>query len=284
MKKLFENIRNYFVKPTKIVGLNPTTFQERWSVITKPYQLLSLFIILLAVIFYASTLLLSYTSLNFLLPKSSTTESQEEIIKTIEDVEKLSSKLEFQERYIQNLQNVILGNVSIDSIFEVNDDDVYSFNQTNIDTLLGEEEMALSREVERRNQEVTTTVPSYETQFMVEPVSGKLSQSFNIKDHPAVDIITENEASILSINDGFVINSSYSDLDGWVIIIKHKNGFTSVYKHCSKLFKDVGDKVSAGDVIGIVGNTGDRSSGPHLHFELWGNSGPLNPKDYFSFD
>lgn len=284
MKKFLNKIRKYFTSPTKVVGLNPTSFQERWSIIAKPYQLISLLIIFLVLTFYVSTLLLSYTSLHFLLPKSVTVESQDKIIKTVEEVENLSNKLEHQDRYIQNLQNVILGKVSIDSIFEITDEEVYSFNKNDIDTIFGEEEVALSREVERRNQEVTTEKPPYETQFMVEPVSGKLSQSFDIKDHPAVDIVTESEASILSINDGFVINSNFSDLDGWVIIIKHKNGFTSIYKHCSKLFKEVGDKVSAGDVIGIVGNTGDRSSGPHLHFELWGNSGPLNPKDYFSFD
>ena len=283
MKKQLKNIIAKLSKPTKLVGLNPTTFDEKWSLITKPYQLISVLLILLILNFYLSYLLLSYTGLNYLLPKSATIESQSEILKTVEEVDRLAEKINFQERYIRNLQNVILGKSKIDSIFEITDDDMHSFSIFEIDTTLREEENVLSQEIEAR-QKVIQSQNNYDSQYMVDPVKGKISQNFNKIDHPAVDIVTKKDAPILSIYDGFVINSSYSDLDGWVVILKHINGFTSVYKHCKEVFIEVGDKVKGGDVIAVVGDSGRRSSGPHLHFELWGSSGALNPKEYFSFD
>jgi len=68
-----------------------------------------------------------------------------------------------------------------------------------------------------------------------------------------------------------------------VIQIQHESNLLSVYKHNSVLYKKVGDRVNAGEVISIIGNTGEFSSGPHLHFELWYNGIPLNPEEYITF-
>jgi murein DD-endopeptidase MepM/ murein hydrolase activator NlpD len=68
-----------------------------------------------------------------------------------------------------------------------------------------------------------------------------------------------------------------------VIAIQHKNDYVSLYKHNSSLLKEVGDFVNAGDHIAVIGSSGELSSGPHLHFELWHKGTPTNPEDYISF-
>ena len=66
-------------------------------------------------------------------------------------------------------------------------------------------------------------------------------------------------------------------------MIQHKDDYLSIYKHNSILLKDVGDFVLAGEHVAVIGNSGELSSGPHLHFELWHKGVPVNPLDYISF-
>ena len=78
-------------------------------------------------------------------------------------------------------------------------------------------------------------------------------------------------------------------MDGWtvetgyVIYIQHENDLISVYKHNSVLLKKTGNVVKAGDAIAIIGNSGELTTGPHLHFELWHNGTPIDPQTYIVF-
>ena len=67
------------------------------------------------------------------------------------------------------------------------------------------------------------------------------------------------------------------------IMIQHDNNIISSYKHNHKLLKSVGDIVKAGEVIAVIGNTGEHTTGPHLHFELWENGKPVDPLKYIIF-
>ena len=83
--------------------------------------------------------------------------------------------------------------------------------------------------------------------------------------------------------DGTVALASWTSETGYIIAILHDNNLFSVYKHNSVLLKKQGDKVSAGEAIAIIGNSGELSSGPHLHFELWHNNKPIDPEQYIVF-
>ena len=80
-----------------------------------------------------------------------------------------------------------------------------------------------------------------------------------------------------------VIISHWAYETGYVIGVQHNNDYISFYKHNSVLLKSVGDYVNAGDHIAIIGNSGELSSGTHLHFELWHKGIPVNPENYISF-
>jgi murein DD-endopeptidase MepM/ murein hydrolase activator NlpD len=98
-----------------------------------------------------------------------------------------------------------------------------------------------------------------------------------------VDLVAKDKSRISSVLDGTVIISHWTSETGYVIAIQHKNDYVSLYKHNSSLLKEVGDFVNAGDHIAVIGNSGELSSGPHLHFELWHKGTPVNPEDYISF-
>ena len=102
-------------------------------------------------------------------------------------------------------------------------------------------------------------------------------------DTVGIDLVAKEKSRISSVLDGTVIVSHWTSETGYVIAIQHKNDYISLYKHNSLLLKEVGDYVNAGDHIAVIGNSGELSSGPHLHFELWHKGTPVNPENYISF-
>lgn len=113
------------------------------------------------------------------------------------------------------------------------------------------------------------------------PAKGQYSREFNAATgHYGLDIAAKEGSSIRAIADGVVIHAEWTMNYGNVIYIQHRDGYISVFKHCASLFKKAGDLVAKNDIVGTVGNGGIISSGPHLHFELWRDGVPLDPKKY----
>ncbi|WP_109833010.1 M23 family metallopeptidase [Reichenbachiella versicolor] len=118
--------------------------------------------------------------------------------------------------------------------------------------------------------------------YLFKPVEGIVSDGFG-KDHLAVDIVAKQDEPVKAVADGTVIFASWTQDSGYVMAIQHSGNLLSMYKHNSDLLKNVGNFVSAGEVISIIGNTGELTSGPHLHFELWYNGNPINPEEFIRF-
>lgn len=116
------------------------------------------------------------------------------------------------------------------------------------------------------------------------PISGKVTFLYESSQHPAIDIVPNKDETIKAALDGTVIFSGWTPEDGNVICIQHPDNWITVYKHCAQVFTKKGIRVNAGEVIGVVGNTGRLSSGPHLHFELWHNGVTLNPLNFIRFN
>ena len=133
---------------------------------------------------------------------------------------------------------------------------------------------------------ITVSSSIYELRdlYLFSPIDGyHITAGFNPKeDHFGIDIVAEEDQPIRSVADGVVIMSSWTLDGGYIIAIQHTGNLISVYKHNSELFKNVGNFVAAGEVIATIGNTGELTSGPHLHLELWHNGNPVNPQEYIA--
>lgn len=192
----------------------------------------------------------------------------------------LNDKLKIQENYIENIRLILSGKVPMriekDTITEVHkiDMDKVESNQT-------KPESQLSKEV--RNDLSTPTDSKEAITFFGNPVVGVISQEFNAQNHPGIDIVTTKNETVKACLAGSVIYSGYSRKDGYILIIGHAGDYVSVYKHNKTILKKAGQKVQLGDPIAIVGNTGENTDGPHLHFELWYKLAPVNPKTYMKF-
>ncbi len=116
----------------------------------------------------------------------------------------------------------------------------------------------------------------------VEPANGIIIQDFNPSmGHMGVDYGIKTGSPVYAAEGGLVIFSDYTLDNGYVMMIQHDNNFITIYQHCSNLLKKVRDYVSQGELIALSGNTGKNSTGPHLHFEIWQNGKPIDPKTVF---
>ncbi len=119
---------------------------------------------------------------------------------------------------------------------------------------------------------------------LVSPVRGRISAGFNaLEDHYGIDVIAPKNSPISAVADGMVINADWSIQTGNTISVQHPDNVISIYKHNSALLKKTGDLVKSGEAIAIIGNTGEQTTGPHLHFELWYKGMALDPIHYVSF-
>lgn len=136
---------------------------------------------------------------------------------------------------------------------------------------------------EVKSLSVTTNPYELRNLYLFSPLDGIITDGYNPKiDHYGIDIVAKENEPVRAVADGVVIVSSWTLDGGYIIAIQHTGNLISIYKHNSELFKNVGNFVSSGEVIATIGNTGELTSGPHLHLELWHNGNPVNPKEYIA--
>ena len=126
--------------------------------------------------------------------------------------------------------------------------------------------------------------PAFFNVLFFPPVKGIITNAFNAaKQHYGIDVVAGNDEVVKATLPGTVTMSGWTIETGNVIQIQHADNIISIYKHNAELLRHMGDHVKAGEPIAIIGNSGELTTGPHLHFELWYNGTPLNPLDYISF-
>jgi murein DD-endopeptidase MepM/ murein hydrolase activator NlpD len=125
---------------------------------------------------------------------------------------------------------------------------------------------------------------SLEQMYLIAPLKGQISAAFSPKQkHNGLDIIAPKNTPVKAMADGYITFSDWTLETGNTIAVQHAGNVVSYYKHNSVLLKHAGDKINAGEAIAIIGNTGELTNGPHLHFEIWKSGRAVNPAEYLSF-
>ena len=225
------------------------------------------------------------------LPKQVGTAKQDYLIRQaiVNDalrIDSLEHIFELQNRYITNLQDIIAGTVSLDTVYSVD-----SLARVRSEQLMERSEreenyMRQFEEAERYNiTSQSQPVNDVRSINMFRPTAGLVSNSYNALDqHLGVDIAASPNQSVVAVLDGTVLMATYTSDMGYTICIVHPGELISVYKHCESLLKKTGDRVKQGDVVALVGRgTSDAMQGSHLHFELWYQGQPLDPEKYILF-
>ena len=220
-------------------------------------------------------------------PEHAELEANKRLIMLSSAVDSLAYEVDLKDQFIDNLTMIIKGDDTVELADEISGQRLSTLN-TEIDLdNLPPIDSQFRKEFEQG--EVLIDLDSYgsgELQefFLFSPISGIVLSPYNVRsEHYGVDVVSKKNEPVKCVADGTVIFSDWTQESGYVISVQHKGNLISVYKHNSALLKKVGNFVNAGDIISIIGNTGELTSGPHLHFELWYNGNPVNPEEFVSF-
>ena len=281
-RKLKEKLFNKY----RMVILNEDTFEEKLSFkLTR----LNVFIFggLFSILLITGTIfLIAFTSLREYIPGYSSTKLKREATRLVYEVDSLKQVLDVNNLYIEKIRDLLTGQIAEvqfdkDSVLQT-----IQYDKDTFDLEPSQFDLEFRQEIERadRYSIFNEAVKSTEIVFF-SPVKGTITDGYNPKTkHFAVDIAVEMNTPVKSVADGTVIFAQWTADTGHVVIVEHAGGFTSIYKHNVALHKEQGDLVKSGEVIASAGDTGELSTGPHLHFELWSEGYPVNPVNYIDFE
>jgi len=238
------------------------------------------------------TLLISFTSLREFIPGYPSPDERLLIVRNAQLTDSLMVEIESQYRFVQNMQARLSGEEpeQVEGADDKDKKNSTSETREQIQFKKSEEDAAFRKTIEKAEKfnlsvkQPSARVVSLENTFFFSPIKGMVVNAFgDSKGHYGVDVVAAPGARVSAIMDGTVIFSGWTVETGYVLQIQHPNNLISFYKHNEQLLKEVGQTVKSGEAIARVGNSGELTTGPHLHFELWHNGIPLNPQEYITF-
>jgi murein DD-endopeptidase MepM/ murein hydrolase activator NlpD len=273
-----------FLNRYRMVIINETTFEEKFFLRISQFNIIVLVLLFAAFIATGSFFLVSYTPLKEFIPGYTSLSIRKEAIRNTFLLDSLSIEFQKQDRFIQSIKSALTGEIDWEENSLLNAKDT-SPEVLNSENTLTEADSLLRLEVIQEDKyNVIPNDLSNVKYLLYSPAAGPISQKYDAdKKHFAVDIVLEENAPVMAVAHGTVIFAEWTAETGHVIIVKHDYGLLSVYKHNSYLEKSQGDLVKAGEVIAKAGNTGEFSTGWHLHFELWINGYSVDPTDFIEF-
>lgn len=270
-----------------MVIINDDTFEEKASLRMSPLNVFSWVMAILILMVILTTITIAFTPLREYIPGYADVNTRKNATRALLKADSLSRELEVKNRYLQNLKNIISGKPDSMAI-DVNEGakvtvDENALKPSKDDSLLrskieSEESFNLVFQGGSSKQEMLGNTAFFP------PIEGVVSDHFDSKKkHFGIDIVAPKNEAVKATLDGTVIFAEWTTETGHVLQIQHINNLISVYKHNSVLMKQVGDRVEAGEVVAIIGESGDLKTGPHLHFELWHEGQALDPEEYMIF-
>ena len=274
--------RNFKFK-YKLTITNENTLEEVVGIHVSKLNGVSVLLLTFTVIFLIVSTIIVFTPLRNYLPGYMNSEVREQVVVNALRADSLQDALNRQSLYIMNIQDIFKGQVKVDTVHSI-DSLTIARSEELMERTQQEEEFRKQYEEKERYNLTATDYNITSGLIFHRPTRGMMSSGFDAnKKHYGVDIAATPNESVLATLDGTVILSTYTAETGYVIQIQHGQNMVSIYKHCGSLLKKEGDVVKAGEAIALVGSTGEKTTGPHLHFELWNKGRALDTSKYIVF-
>jgi len=270
----------------RLVILNEDTFEECFAIKLTRLNVFVLMSLSAIILIAATTVLIAFTPLREYIPGYSSTSLKRKATQLSYKTDSLQQVIAINSQYLESIKRVLKGDVGTvdfnkDSIIEAAELDV---NEINL--IPSKEDSLLREKIDKEDKYNLFDSATSKVNFVLfPPVNGTISENYNLQDkHYAIDIVVAKDTPVKATADGTVILAEWTTQTGYIIIIDHGNGLISAYKHNASLTKTQGELVKSGEVIAISGNTGELTTGPHLHFELWSNGYPIDPTTFIDFE
>ncbi|MFC2099138.1 M23 family metallopeptidase [Bacteroidota bacterium] len=282
-KRLFgDRLRDKF----RLIIYNDNTFEEVWYIRLTRLNLVTLSSTIFILIVVGVFALVAYTSIRELIPGYPDGNLRRTILMNAVRLDSLENEIRMRDQYFQNIRALVSGEEP-DNLVNLSDT---SIEISNVDFSKSIEDSILRMQIEEEEQYNLSVITLQSTPrdlasiHFFAPVRGLVTRAFKSNEnHFGTDIGAEPNEVVKATLDGTVTMDGWTVETGYVIYIQHENNLISVYKHNSVLLKKTGNVVKAGDAIAIIGNSGELTTGPHLHFELWHNGTPIDPQSYIVF-
>jgi murein DD-endopeptidase MepM/ murein hydrolase activator NlpD len=287
-EKWYRKLRDKY----KLVILNDETYEEKLSFKLSRLNVFVATGTLAVLLIIITTIIIAFTPLREYIPGYTDVALYEQLYR----IEELSDSLDADARqkalYLENLR-IVLSGKDTTIISPLKQDTVNKYND--ISSAAAPEDSAFrfefesqlaggAEEIKISERSHTGERPDISSFSFFTPLRGIVTSKFDpTSKHFGVDIVSVQNEAIKATLDGVIIFSGWTLETGYTISIQHANDLVSVYMHNSALLKDQGSYVKAGDPVAIIGSSGESSTGPHLHFELWYNGVPVNPVDFIKF-
>jgi len=273
------------LNPYLVMIIDEETFEEQTQIRFSRFKMIFVGLLMIGVLGTLIFSTIAFTPLKEYIPGYDSSELRKKAIQNLFLTDSLITLYNQNIQYLNSVRKVLSEDISFEesqlSVEQLENQNlaVPSFTEPILeDSLL----RAFVSQQDKYNPLISDKVEI--NSYLFPPALGPISQPFDLKEsHFAVDIVVKENTPIKAITDGTVIFSEWTAETGYVIILEHSLGILSVYKHNASLTKKQGDSVLSGEVIATAGNTGELSTGFHLHFELWMDGYPMNPENFFNF-
>ena len=284
-KKWYFKLRDKY----RLVVMNNETYEDRLSFRLSRLNVFLLTVSVFIVLITLTIFIIAFTPIREYIPGYMDVSIPGKLYRLEQRADSLERALQTKDIYLTNIRNIIEGNVVSDTMLK---DTPAPINYDSIRIESSKEDSMLRAEYDANTQYNLFYYDADDlydgsvelSEVFFTPVNGIIINPFNLAEkHYGIDIATTGESIIKAVLKGTVIFADWTTETGYTLAIQHAGNIVSVYKHNSTLLKTIGSPVRAGDPVAVTGNSGELSSGPHLHFELWIKGTPVNPEDYITF-
>ncbi len=276
-----------------MVLFNDANFEERFTFKLTRLNVIIFVTSLVIILVTLTFLLIAYTPLKTYVPGYPDVDQRKQLYKLNLLADSLMQDIKQKNIYIENIKRII----NDQEIVENESAENIPYDSVNYDTIKNnisaddslfrlefENQTKYNLYVDELDEIEATKAGVLQNLNFFKPVNGIITAKFNIQErHYGIDIATSHNEAVKSVLDGTVILSDWTLETGNVLVIDHGKNLISVYKHNATLLKQEGDIVKAGEPVAIAGESGEQSTGPHLHFELWDGGKPVDPLKYIVF-
>lgn len=270
----------------RMVVLNDDTFEERFSLKLNRLNVFVVTFITAVLLIGATTVLIAFTPLREYIPGYADVSIRKNTIELSKKADSLQQVVRVNEEFYGRIKMLLNGDITTEEYARIDSIAKVETNLEIADLTPIKEDSLLREEVANEDRYSVIAGAKAKTNFVFfPPVQGIISSNFDAGlKHYAVDIAAVNGTPIKAAADGTVVFAGWSADTGYTVLIEHAYGLITVYKHAGSLNKEQNDQVLAGEVIASVGNTGELTTGPHLHFEIWSDGYPLDPTNFINFE
>ena len=268
-KEFYNTLKKKWLRKYRLVIMNDSTFEEKLSFRLSRMNVFLLISTSAFLLIILTTVLIAFTPLREYIPGYSNIEDRNRLYELSVKADSLGRIVDATSGYLDSLLLVLTGT-----------EDFGKIDYREMSRFTGD---PASSDAERTSV-IAGATSIYESMFYHKPVDGVVVRSFSpAMNHFGIDIVTPVESPVVAVRDGTIILARWNHEFGNMLVVQHPGNIISVYKHNSLLLKKEGDKVNGGQVIAVSGNSGELSTGPHLHFELWIHGAAVNPSIFLNY-